>query len=539
MTHTRHATRPRLSVGAWWLATLPVAFMAAFFLWPTLALMARGLGLEGRATMPWSRVADAAWTTFSLATGATLLTLALGLPATWALTRRSWRGQRLAAAASTVPFVLPTIVVATAFSALVGPSNEPGRMRAVIVAALVFFNVAVVIRVVGPVWASLDDRTYWAARTLGASAGRAALHERLPALRGPIGAAAATVWMFCSTSFGVVLVLGGGRVSTLDTEIWIQANHFLNLQAAAVLGVLQIAMVAATLTIASRVRGRAERRTGAPSRRRRAGLDRDGGLVAAALLPAVVLTAAPLAALVSRAFRDRDGWTLRHMATLFSSERIPGTRGSALASLGLSVGTALAVGVIATALGLAVALVVGRSRRAGWVHALMVLPLGVSSVVVGLGTLLTLTRPLPGGLSLVTSGLLIPGAHLVIAIPLTVSVLVPAVRGIEPRLLAAAATLGSSPWRTFLHIQWPALRRAVGMAFGLAAAVSLGEFGATSFLARPGAETLPTLIYRLLGRPGPDNLGLAFAAATVLAVATAAIVLIADARHRAPLEARS
>lgn len=159
------------------------------------------------------------------------------------------------------------------------------------------------------------------------------------------------------------------------------------------------------------------------------------------------------------------------------------------------------------------------------------MPLGVSSVVVGLGTLLTLSRPLPGGFSLIESQLLVPVAHIVIALPLAASVIVPAVRGIHPALLASAASLGASPWKVWTRVEWPLVRRATAMAAGLAAAVSLGEFGASSFLARPGMETLPVLIFRLLGRPGPENLGLAFAIAVLLAAMTAGLMLAADNRR--------
>ena len=151
-------------------------------------------------------------------------------------------------------------------------------------------------------------------------------------------------------------------------------------------------------------------------------------------------------------------------------------------------------------------------------------------MVVGLGALLTLARPLPGGFSLVEARMLVPMAHIVIALPLAVAVLIPAFRAIDSRLIAAAATLGASPARVFASVEWPLVRRSVAMAAGLSAAVSLGEFGATSFLARPGYETLPTLIFRLLGRPGPENVGTAFAAAVVLAAVTAVLVLVADSR---------
>jgi thiamine transport system permease protein len=71
---------------------------------------------------------------------------------------------------------------------------------------------------------------------------------------------------------------------------------------------------------------------------------------------------------------------------------------------------------------------------------------------------------------------------------------------------------------------WRPLLAAAGYAF----AVSLGEFGATSFLARDEHPTLPVVIFRLIGHPGAMNYGMALAASVVLAAATAAVVLAVE-----------
>jgi len=524
---------PRLSIESWWLGVAPLAFLAVFFVWPTTALIARGLGDAVGSSLPWSRMASAALTTLTLSTVGTVLTLAIGLPAAWALFRRHWMGARFATALATVPFVLPTIVVATAFRALTRgmhfADTKPG-MLATIVAAFVFFNVAVVVRVVGPVWAQLDDRQFWAARTLGASSFRAAMNVQLPALTPAIVAAAATVWLFCSSSFGVVIVLGGGSVATIDTEIWLQANRFLDLGAAAFLGIAQILVVASTLLVASLLRGRLRGSglsRGAAQAKRPSG-PRGVFAIVAALSPAFVVFAVPLSALVWRSVRTRNGIGLDYYARLFDGHELAGVASSAASAAGRSLTIAVVTATVATTLALAVALVATRRRRGGWLHIGVLLPLGVSSVVVGLGSLLTLTRRLPGGFSLVDADLLVPAAHIVVALPLAATVIAPALRAVDPRLRAAAATLGASPTRVFALVEWPLIRRSVAMAAGIAAAVSLGEFGATTFLVRPGAPTLPTLIFHLLGRPGAENLGMAFAACVVLAVMTLAVAMVSD-----------
>ena len=138
------------------------------------------------------------------------------------------------------------------------------------------------------------------------------------------------------------------------------------------------------------------------------------------------------------------------------------------------------------------------------------LPLGVSAVTVGFGFLITLNRP---PLDLRSSWVLIPIAQAMVALPLVVRTLLPTLRAIDPRLHEAAATLGAGPGtdrapRSTCRSPCAVSASPLGFAF----ATSLGEFGATSFLARPDRPTLPVVIFRLIGRPGAENFGMAMAA---------------------------
>jgi thiamine transport system permease protein len=165
------------------------------------------------------------------------------------------------------------------------------------------------------------------------------------------------------------------------------------------------------------------------------------------------------------------------------------------------------------------------SRLLALFDAAFMLPLGISAVTVGFGFLITLNRP---PLNLRTSWLLIPLAQAMVALPLVVRTLLPTWRAIDPHLREAAATLGASPRRVLLTIDLPFLLRGLGLAAGFALATSLGEFGATSFLARPERPTLPVVIYRLISRPGLANFGPGMAAAVVLAALTAAVMGVAE-----------
>jgi thiamine transport system permease protein len=161
---------------------------------------------------------------------------------------------------------------------------------------------------------------------------------------------------------------------------------------------------------------------------------------------------------------------------------------------------------------------------------LFMLPLGVSAVTLGFGFLITLDEP---PLDLRDSPLLIPLAQALVALPLVVRTLVPVLAGVDDRLRQAAASLGAGPVRALLTVDLPVVWRPLLASGGFAFAVSLGEFGATSFLARPDQPTLPVVIFRLIGHPGRLNYGMALAACVVLA-ATTALVMLAVERLRVP-----
>jgi len=543
----------------WALAgAVPLVFLGIFFAWPVLAIVSRGFISDGALDL--SAFADVftrprTWRivglTIAQASLGTALSVLLGLPGAYVLYRCRFRGRALVRAFVTVPFVLPSVVVGVAFRALLAEGGPLGFLGldgtfAAIVAALVFFNYALVVRIVGGMWQRLDPRAEQAARALGASPARAFRTVTLPALGPAIASAASMVFLFCATAFGVVLVLGGIRFGTIETEIWIQTTQFLDLRAAAVLSVVQLVVVAGALALAGRSRRRQERalhlRTDADAGHRLTLLTRRGGRVRpgpdalpAAVTAAVVvgLLGVPLAGLVVRSFRTPDGgWGLTNYANLGTTGGPNALTVTVWEATENSLRIAVDATVIAVTVGTLVALVVSRrprrpaARRAvGLLDALFMLPLGVSAVTVGFGFLITLDRP---PLDLRTSPILVPIAQAVVAVPMVVRTVLPVLRAIDPRLREAAATLRASPGRVLATVDGPFLVRALGLAIGFAFAVSLGEFGATSFLARPDRPTLPVVIFRLIGRPGAENYGMAMAAAVLLAVLTATVMGLAE-----------
>ncbi len=188
--------------------------------------------------------------------------------------------------------------------------------------------------------------------------------------------------------------------------------------------------------------------------------------------------------------------------------------------------------LLATSLGLMAALVIGYRR--GWLSSLfdtvVMLPLGTSAVVLGFGFIITLDQP---PLDLRTSALLIPIAHTLIAMPFVLRSLVPVIRSIDPRQREAAAILGASGPRAWREVDLPVIRRQMLVGSAFAFAVSLGEFGATIFIARPDTPTIPIAVARLLGVPGAVPFAMAMAMSTLLILLTAAALLIVE-RFRMP-----
>jgi len=547
----RIGNRPRLGPGGvggrpvvWVLAAaLPVAFLVVFFAWPVSALVVRGFVVDGAFTLTGIREVLAAPRTWRIvgqtlgqAVAGTAVAVLLGVPGAHLLYRRRFPGRRLLRAVVSVPFVLPTVVVGVAFQSLLathGPLGFLGLQESftAIVAALVFFNYSVVVRTVGVLWSRLDPRAEDAARTLGAGRVRVLATVTLPALAPAIASAAALVFLFCASAFGVVLVLGGASYGTIETEIWYQTTQLLDLQAAAALSILQLVVVSATLIVAGATRARQERALRLSGNPSDAPLGRAD--TASAVLTAVVvlgLLVTPMASLVWRSFQTASGLGLGNYVAL------SGTGGQLTVSVWQSLANSLATAAVATAiavfLGLQLSYVLSRRpasaqgrRRLRTLDAVFMLPLGVSAVTVGFGFLITLNRP---PFDLRSSWALIPIAQAMVALPLVVRTLLPTLRAIDPRLHEAAATLGAGPGRIVRTIDLPFALRGLGLALGFAFATSLGEFGATSFLARPDRPTLPVVIFRLIGRPGAENFGMAMAASVVLAVLTATVMGLAE-----------
>jgi thiamine transport system permease protein len=506
---------------------VPLAFLAFFFLYPLGAISERGLRGEGDSSLDVlsdASTREVVWFTIWQAVASTLLTIAIALPASYVLGRYRFRGRSVVNAIVLVPFVLPTVVVALAFLALLPEPVERGW--APILVAHAYFNVAVVVRVVGTFWANLDPRTSEAAATLGASPARRAREVTAPLLAPALAAAAAIVFLFSFTSFGIVLILGGPRYATIEAEIYNQAVRLFDLRAAAVLSLVQLACVVAAVWVATRLERRLGARTSLSSQRdtlRRARTLREKALVAASIGGLAAFLAIPLAVLVERSLAVGDGYGLDAYRALGRPTSI--LLAAPWEAVVNSVVYAAAATAIAVVVGGLAAFAVASSRGSRLLDGLVLLPLGASAVMLGLGFLIAFDR---SPIDFRAAPWIVPVAQALVAIPFVVWTVVPTLRSIDERQREAAALLGASPRRVVREIDLPIVSRALAVAAGFAFAISLGEFGATVFLARPDRPTLPVAIFRFLGRPGELNVAEAYALAVVLMGVTVLSVLVVE-----------
>ncbi|GAB4475985.1 MAG: iron ABC transporter permease [Anaerolineales bacterium] len=548
--------------GSTLLWVLPVLFLALFYFYPlgsiVLFAMERFVQ-EGGESFRSVNVAYL-WRVFGFtvyqAFLSTFLTVLLGLPAAYLFARYDFRGKTLLRSLSTIPFVLPTLVVAAAFNALFGPRGwvnlaavnllgfrEPPftltNSLAAILIAHVFYNLTIVLRLVGDYWSRLDVRLTQAARTLGASPWQAFWRVTFPLLLPAIFSASLLVFIFDFTSFGVILILGGPRFATLEVEIYYQLTALFNVPVAVLLSLLQLGCTLGLTVVYNQLSERVTRPLPLTAQKRvlaRLSTPTQKGFAFIVIMFLLVFQVLPLVALVGRSFvyagweRGEQGLTTPKMSLAAYHEIFINRRASLfyippIRAISISVAYALMTVLLGFLIGFPTAWFLTRQPQSRamellrrWLEPVVMLPLGTSSLTLGLGFLLAFGHP---PLDLRASPLVVPLAHTLVAFPFIVRSLLPALRSIRPRYHQAAAVLGASPNQIVQRIDLPIIGRAVLVAGVFAFGISMGEFGATALLTRPEYPTLPIAIYRFLGQPGEINYGQAMALSVFLMTITA------------------
>ncbi|MBF0468339.1 MAG: iron ABC transporter permease [Desulfamplus sp.] len=543
---------------------IPVVFLAVFYVYPLAGIFIKSFFDETSFSflslfkiLQSSRMAGIIWFTFWQASVSTILTLIVSLPCAWVMGTFDFKGKKIVMTLATLPFVLPTIVVASAFqslaysirdisgsSGLLGVTQDgnsavadflnwlssfmqPEHSISMILMAHLFYNFSVVLRITCAFWSSMGKEMKEAASMLGANGINIFFKITLPLLKPAIIASSTLVFIFCFSSFGVILILGGPSFSTLEVEIYRQAAHLFNLPVASCLSLLQILFTFAMMWIYTLIQRKNSRFLPESEKfalRKPACLSEKSAIFLCIFF-IIALCGAPIAALIFRSLYYNGTISL-----IFYRELLLNPSGSIFyipPFLAISNSLVFALSTLAMALvvgGCAAYLIrkyadLEPGRLSGkFLEPVFMLPLSTSAVTLGFGMIITLDRP---PLNLRTSVVLIPVIHTLVAFPFVVRAVLPALRAIPSSLKEAAFIMGASPLRVWMHIELPVIARALSIGAIFAFTISLGEFGATLFAARPELTTIPVTIYRFLGQPGAMNYGQAMAMSSILMLVTA------------------
>ena len=529
-------------IGLW---AAPLIFIAVLFYWPLVNIISRGLEANWLGVYFEAATLRAIWFTIWQAALSTLIALVIGIPSAYVLYRKRFFGQRFIRALITVPLVLPTIVVAIVFSSFraeheiytsLGLGFFFENSIYWIIAAHVFVNYSLVVRIIGGVWVNLDNETEEAASLAGAGRFKTTVAVTLPQLKTAVVSAGSLTFLFCSSSYGIILILGGGLVQSIETQIATAALQFLDLQKAAALALLQTAITAIAFLISESISRTPVGIEIVDETTQKPNLDwRDWPAIGITAFMAIGMIAIPLVLVLVKAFTFEGALSFQNF------ENIAGRGDRDL--LNISVGAAtlntlrnVAIStVIAMTLGVLISYLLSRSLRSRKskathrvIDVLFLIPIGISSVVLGFGYLITFgSGPLP----LRESWLVVPIVQSLMALPLVVRIVYPALVSIGTEHREAAAIAGASASQTWWSIEAGIIRSVILTAAGFAMIAGIGEFGAASLLAYGDQATLPTVLYALISRPGEQNFGMAMAVCAILIAMTFILVLAVSARN--------
>lgn len=453
------------------------------------------------------------------------LSVAIAVPLARALARRQFPGRGALITLLGAPFLLPVIVAVLGLLAVFGRSGIANQLLEMlglpavsifglkgVVLAHVFFNLPLATRLILQGWNDIPPEQFKLVASLGMTTGQInALLER-PMLARVLPGIFATILLLCITSFAVALTLGGGpRATTIELAIYQAFLFDFNPSRAALLAVIQFGFCALAAGLAFGLSPRAVASFAAKGTPRRFDLGArhlatDGAVIALA----VVFLGMPLVMVVLRGTAGLAGLESLILGALLRSLWV------ALAAASLAVLGGLALGFLICRLR------ASRAGLAGLFEGVGYLGLSASPLVIGTGLFLVLFPIVDPSLLALPITVLV---NAVMSLPFVLrAILPPMAEGLASfgRLAASLDLKGLAGFRVALLAP---MRPAIGFAFGLSAALSMGDLGVIALFADPESPTLPLLVYRLMGAYRMDA---AWGAALVLAGLSLALFAIAD-----------
>ncbi len=517
-----------------------LVFLILFFYYPIALILKDGLSLSAlHYVLSDEYYRHVILFTVEQAVGSTLLTLALGLPGAYIFAKYDFPGKRFLKALLTVPFVMPSIMVALGFIILFGQNGlitnllgrDPGILYSWrgILLAHAFYNFPVVVRMVSSLWQRINPHYEEAAMSLGARGFTLFRKVTLPMLYPGILASAMLTFIFSFLSFSIPLIIGGYRYGTIEVAIFTEIMTLLDFRTGSALAVIQLSMSFAFMYIYLKSlelysRTEEQRVFQRPSKLSLRELLSLRGLAMVAYSVLVVLfILAPLFAVLYDSLTRDGSFTLEWYRHLIDSRYNPLFASDSLHAVGYTFLFGFSTVFLSLLISLPVAYALRRWSFPGkrLFDALVMLPLGSSAIVIGLGYIRAFHKE---PLMLLGSPYLIVFAHTVIAYPFVLRALSAALGKIKPSLREAAMSLGANDLRSFLKVELPLAAGGLLVGAVFAFAMSLAELGATYMIYVPKYTTVTIAIYSYLGS---RQFGPASAMAVVLmAVSLAGFLII-------------
>ncbi len=477
--------------------------------------------------------------TFLEATVSTVFTMIIGLACTYVFSTYKFYGKQICMSIISVPFMLPTVVTAAGLNAWLGPrgilnsflmrlfslDTAPIKVMntfGIIIFAHVFYNTSVVIRMVSNAWMMIDKNIINAAGTLGGRTKDIFLKIIFPLLKPSILSSALLVFLFDFTSYGVVMLLGGPKYRTFEVEISYQTLQVFDLKTAGILALMQMAITLIIVLAERSIRVKDFRFSKIKVFNENQKSPKTPGeklLVFGIAGAMMIITVMPMLSLIVRSFYipggdargigGSGGFSLIYYKNLFSNTGNSYFFVPPFKAIFYSFANAFQCSILAVIMGAMICSVTRRTKAWSLLNAIVLLPIGTSSVTLGLGYLIAYRKAL-------TSYWVTPLAHSIVVLPFVIRTLQPAIEHMPVSLERSAAVLGAKPYDVLLKIDIPILRRPIINSIVFSLTISIGEFGATNFLTRPERPTMPVAIYNFLSKPGGLNYGQAMAMSSIL-----------------------
>jgi thiamine transport system permease protein len=489
--------------------------------------------------------------TINQALVSTLLCLVIGLPGAYLLSNYDIKGKKIILGICAIPFVLPSILVILGFVSFYGNNGflnqllmslfnlEEPPLRILysyqaIILAHAFYNFPVILLLITTYWDNLDPKYEMASYVFGATRTQTFFNVTLRRILPSILSSSLLVFLFCFTSFSIILVLGGGpKYTTMEVEIYRRARIGMDMNGAAAYSIVSIVFCIILLILylgSQKLISSSDSVVSSTYQKNKQPTSKTGRLFSNLyftitglfiLAPILSIVLKSCFATVSRS--SQKVFTLKYYKQLFGMQASSGVMNDATPAILTSLKIAIIVGLLTVPIVLSLSVATKRkdSLSSNLIELIGMLPLAISSVIIGLGYYLIAAKvPALSGTTMVVL------AHLVIALPFALRIITPELDKLPDTLSQSAMTLGATPFRAFVDIELPLIKNALIKAAIFSFATSMGEINATLILSSSKIVTIPIVMYRLIGS---YNFAGASALGTILIV-VCAIVFISTSK---------